>query len=253
MSYIYLVTNNINGKRYVGQHHYEKDGIDPSYKGSGVLLKQAYQKYGMENFSFEVLEFCSDSSMDELEKNWIQTLDTQAPNGYNIRSGGYGMSEEDRKMASHRQLERYKTGPEYHQKIIEHLSKFHGMPRKELIFICPLKLAYLNKQNLFLYELGEAFGCDFRIIKQRAAKYGIQLNPRYPFTGRKHTAEYKDKMRKIRMKPVRQISKITNETISEWPSIQDAANYLKIDYSKIIKCCKGKANTCGGFKWEYIN
>lgn len=88
MSYIYLVTNNINGKRYVGQHHYEKDGIDPLYKGSGVLLKQAYQKYGMENFSIEVLEFCSDSSMDELETNWIQTLDTQAPNGYNIRRGG---------------------------------------------------------------------------------------------------------------------------------------------------------------------
>lgn len=191
MSYIYVVTNKVNGKQYVGQHHYDGEGIDGSYKGSGKLIKQAYDKYGMSNFTIDVLEYCSDISLDELEIKWIQTLNTISPNGYNIRSGGYGMSEYDRKMVSKRQIDRYRTDEEYYQKIIDHLNSIRDLPRKERIFICPLKLAYLNTKNLLLSELGDEFGCDFRIVKRRAEKYGIKLKPRHPWSGRKHSDETK--------------------------------------------------------------
>ena len=30
-----------------------------------------------------------------------------------------------------------------------------------------------------------------------------------------------------------------------------AAKRLNVDLSSIIKCCRGKAKTCGGFVWKY--
>ena len=89
--YIYITTNLINGKRYIGQHKSSK--FHSSYKGSGKILKQAIEKYGKENFSTEVLEWCfSRDELAEREKYWIMLYDATSNNDwYNITSGGYGV------------------------------------------------------------------------------------------------------------------------------------------------------------------
>ena len=51
--YIYLTTNLINGRVYVGKHKSSK--YDSSYYGSGKAIKNALKKYGVENFSNEIL------------------------------------------------------------------------------------------------------------------------------------------------------------------------------------------------------
>jgi len=39
--------------------------------------------------------------------------------------------------------------------------------------------------------------------------------------------------------------------ICEYPSINNASKLLSIDVSNIIKCCKGKVKSSGGFIWKY--
>ena len=311
MSYIYLITNKVNGKQYVGQHHYDGEGMDVSYKGSGVLLRQAYKKYGVENFTMEVIEYCSDASLDSLEVKYISDYNTKTPNGYNLTDGGGGckgkkytdeqienmriaqnrpevrakhrewatgrvQSEDAKKKLSDKAKERYKN-PEKRKEIAEHLNRIRPKSPKEKIFICPLKLAYLNSKRPLLQELADVFDCDKRIVKKRAEKYGIKLNLRNGWDGKKHTEEYKNKMSK-RMtgrvvseetkeklslshsgksveklrKPIKQIDIKTNEIIKVWDGITIAANELKISNSSISTCLSGKYKTAGGYRWEYV-
>lgn len=89
--YIYKTTNNTNGKIYVGKKH--SDTFDTSYYGSGKLLKRAIEKYGVENFSVEVLEECNSLvELNEKEKYYIRILKSHYSfgNGYNIANGGDG-------------------------------------------------------------------------------------------------------------------------------------------------------------------
>lgn len=53
--YFYKITNNLNGHYYYGIH--STDDLDDGYMGSGTRLRYAYEKYGIENFTKEILKF----------------------------------------------------------------------------------------------------------------------------------------------------------------------------------------------------
>lgn len=64
--YIYIITNLINNKKYIGKRSTRFSIEQDKYMGSGKILLQAYQKYGKENFIKEIIEICSDEK--ELNK-----------------------------------------------------------------------------------------------------------------------------------------------------------------------------------------
>ena len=86
--YIYITTNTINGKRYIGQHI--SDTFDKNYKGSGIKLKEDFVIYGKCNFSVKLIEWCdSQQKLNDRERYWINYYDAvNNDNFYNISYGG---------------------------------------------------------------------------------------------------------------------------------------------------------------------
>lgn len=95
---IYLIKNKINGKCYVGQ----ADNIERRWKEhkrhyklekhKNQLIYKAFNKYGIENFSFSIIEECLVEELDEKEIFYIDKYNTYAfkenSNGYNMTLGG---------------------------------------------------------------------------------------------------------------------------------------------------------------------
>ncbi len=96
---VYLVTNIINQKKYVGQTTYTASHRWKGHCNSKTFgyLRRAIAFYGRDKFKVEVLEVVATrEELGEREKYYIQKFNTLAPNGYNIAKGGFHtpMSEE---------------------------------------------------------------------------------------------------------------------------------------------------------------
>lgn len=131
---IYLITNTVNEKQYVGQtkthmfcgkkntfvpygyqkrfkshlsnsHNYEK-------YGRCYALNQAMAKYGTDKFQTQLLEECPIYMLDDLETLYISEFGTLSPNGYNLTTGGNAgkwTSEETRERQSESKKKFYQT------------------------------------------------------------------------------------------------------------------------------------------------
>lgn len=95
---IYKITNQINNKCYIGQtikspeerqkehwQHYNGEHINDQNK----ILYKAMRKYGIENFTFEVIQdnITTYEQLDKAEIYWIDFYDSYY-NGYNASKGG---------------------------------------------------------------------------------------------------------------------------------------------------------------------
>ena len=71
---IYLTTNKINGKKYLGKDVQN----NPKYLGSGLDLKKAIKKYGAENFKKTILEVCNNKEeLWKREEYWLNYYDVK--------------------------------------------------------------------------------------------------------------------------------------------------------------------------------
>ena len=87
---IYKITNKVNGKSYIGLSSNIEERFKKHRQMQGEkVLYSAFQKYGIENFDFSIIELCSSELLSEREKYWIAYYDTYN-NGYNATLGGEG-------------------------------------------------------------------------------------------------------------------------------------------------------------------
>jgi group I intron endonuclease len=151
--YIYITTNKVNGKCYIGQHK-SKDW-DSNYIGSGKLLKQAINKYGIENFNcFPLAWAWNKDELNQLEIDYIAHYKPE----YNLTKGGEGgcnfrTEETKRKISEANKENRYWLGKhfteEHKQKMRESHADFsdkkHPFFGKHQTKEIKIKLSAINK------------------------------------------------------------------------------------------------------------
>ena len=111
MYYIYCYTNKTNNHKYVGQtnnierrkREHKCSALNPNREDYNLLFHKKLREYGIENFSFEILEKIDDNNIDlvnEREIYWIKKLKSFVrDNGYNLTLGGKGIKI-DKKISS---------------------------------------------------------------------------------------------------------------------------------------------------------
>ena len=91
---IYKIENKINGKVYIGQSinikiRWQQHKREANCNRRNAPLYNALRKYGLDNFTFEVLEECSQELLNEKEIFWIAHYKSNDRDfGYNVLAGG---------------------------------------------------------------------------------------------------------------------------------------------------------------------
>jgi hypothetical protein len=86
-NYVYRIINSLNGMEYIGVH--STDNIDDKYFGSGTYLRNAIQKYGIKNFTKEIIQYfdCRELALTK-EKEIVSEDFVKRCSVYNLVLGG---------------------------------------------------------------------------------------------------------------------------------------------------------------------
>lgn len=126
--YIYKTTCNVTGKWYIGMHSTlnEEDG----YMGSGLVLRRSIRKYGVDNHTKEILEYCESREALVLRETEIVTKELISDGlCMNLKEGGQGGFRDEEHMmkcskaGAKKHSERMKTDNDYYLKVRDYLSK----------------------------------------------------------------------------------------------------------------------------------
>lgn len=240
--YIYLTTNLINNKKYIGQH---KGSINDDYLGSGTGFLKAVEKYGKENFKKEILEICTEEELNEKEKYWIKYFNAyEDKNYYNLTEGGQNG---DGWKAAHKWMKEHpEKAQEIYQKNIQKLrqwEKEHPDKRKELTE----KMREGHKK--WVENNPEKVKENMKKVNEAKEKWQKE----HP---EEHQKQIKEWILSGSIANSKKIKCIT--TGEEFKSISEAARYYNIAQGNLSKTLKGERKHCGklsdGTKlaWKFI-
>lgn len=215
---VYKITNNINGKVYIGQsiniENRWKDHIYALNRGDSncTVLQRAWNKYTQDNFSFEILELCSENELDGVEMKYIE-LYNSVQCGYNIESGG-----NDNKHLSS------ETVKKLSDKAKERLSD----PRKNPMY---------NKHHSDETKAKISDAKKGKTWSEETKKKLKEIRTGHPGYNKNLTPVYCVELDRIFM------------------CASDAAKILNINGTNILPCCRHDygRKTCGGYHWEFAH
>ena len=216
MAFIYVITNDVNGKQYIGKTDKTilerfKEHIKDSRKiqVQNRPLYRAIKKYGIEHFHITQLEECSSENAPDREVYWIEKLQTYK-NGYNATRGG--------------------DGKPYHnyQKIAE---KY---------------LYFLNER-----QTADFFNCDIHTVKKACESCGINIIPAAIIQKR----EYGKKVAQCNKVNHNEVINIFDSLMSAATyMIQNNLTNCKHSTIRthISEVCRNKRKSAAGFYWCFV-
>lgn len=237
---VYMITNRINGKRYVGQtvqtlkRRFQQHCRRSKGKRDFSVLKSAIQKYGKENFEIKILSRCdSIEEMNHRESYYIILLKTACPSGYNMDSGGLNKipSLESREKMSKAGKGRVLT--EEHKTKISESQK--GVPRKK--WTSEQKRKASEARKLKPHNSGPKTEETKKLMSRLA-----QIRESDPL--------YKEK--RIEWSKKRRVRVICNETGIIYESVKAASIAMKCFKSQMTSVINGRAKTVKGFTFSKL-
>lgn len=246
---IYLITNLINNKKYVGQTnqgylHRFKEHLSESFRNTKhiCLLHKAIKKYGIENFKVDLLvSNVSEEDVDNLESYYIDKYNTyyKYNTGYNMTTGGQGVhnyrhTEDTKKKMSlsiKKSWDNIKKDTEKYKKICSDRSVSHKGKPKSI------------EHRKHLSEWAKS-----------------RTGSKNAFYGKTHSEETKQKISEANGIKVGMFDIHTQELIKEFNSASAACNYLikegktknKSATSRILLICKSRGKTAYGYIWKFL-
>ena len=211
-------------------------------------LQNSYNKYGKENFVFELVELCSVDDLLQTEQYWLN-LFVGTPNCYNIQksancgplqNNGNGFSGRTHSKYTKQKISKSRTGKNlgqdhpFTQKIICLETKQQYWGTREAMRATNIRSGLISKCCRGLRET--AGGLHWMFLKEYKNLSGKQiksiLEGQLPKRG-----NYKQV--------------ICIETLQIYPSAQSASKQTGVDSCGIKACCKQKMVESGGFHWMY--
>lgn len=225
---IYKYENLINHKCYIGQSTRIERRINehncipycPNSKDYNAAIHQAIRKYGLENFSIEILEECNPEELNEKEKFYIKKYNSYSC-GYNQNEGG------DQTKYLGKIIHIYDLAGKYLTTVqgVQAAMDFTGYGDTSIRMACRG-----TRTRCGPYQM--KYDGDSRLIQEHPDnKYQIK--------------------KKIfnKAEPLLQIS-LDGKIIKEWPSSREASRQTGINNSQISKVVNGKGKTAGGYIWK---
>lgn len=250
---IYLITNLITNKKYIGQTNQDiKSRFEDHWKEAvkqyrtNCYLHNSMVKHGIENFSLELIEDnIPEELIDDKESYYIDKYNTFYLNGhgYNMTRGGQGIhgykhtneTKLKQSAASLAMWDRIKNNPEEYNRLCQIRSINHKgwKPTEETL----------------------------KKMKDSAYPRDGELNP---FYGKHHSDESRKLISEAQSNPVNMINK-DGIIINSFNSCKEAAQYIYDNKdkfvnvsatkpstisSRITKVVRGEAKTAYGYIWK---
>ena len=231
IGYIYSITNEINGKTYIGKTNDLVRRWKEHYYGKGntAILNNAFKKYGLNHFVFEIVVQIPFDNVDEMNKVLSQLeiyyigLYESFGKGYNATAGGDGIcfykhSEKTKERLRQLQKEKW-LNPELRAKMATAALGYHHTDDAKN----RITEALLHRDPSIYNKIADKLRGKVRdhdIIMKAARK---------------------------RRKPILQYN-LDGDFIKEWEGASCIDGFEK---TNIIACCKDKLLSSQGYIWKY--
>ncbi len=241
---IYKITNLQTNQAYYGSSNNVEKRLN-SHKSKlkrGIhdnrFLQRSYDKYGLDNFSFIIVEITTKENLLITEQKYIDTYFDKGKKCFNLNplaesSAGRMYSEEtkkDFKEKSPRGTSHWNYGKNLSKQTREKISKANTGKTHSVETLKKMSEA----------KMGKSWGNHSENTKQKMSdqKNG-SLNPMYGLSGSKHPKSIK----------IIQLDLNDNE-IMIFSSLKEAEEKTGISFKAISLCINGKTKTSGGYKWK---